>query len=168
MPYTVLIVDDQQTMLDLLKEVFTREAYHVLRATSAKEALSILEQKQADVIISDEKMPGMSGTEFLAIVKKKYPDIIRIILTGHANLDSAIRAINEGEVYRFFTKPCNMTDLTVTIRQALQQKDLMEQNRRLLETVRRQSLSIKNLEKRYPGIAKIKKDPGGAIIIDEE
>jgi two-component system probable response regulator PhcQ len=168
MPHTVLVVDDQQPVLDLLREALQRESYQVFCAASAEEALPILSRQQIDVIISDEKMPGMSGTEFLATVRKKYPETIRIILTGHANLNSALRAINEGEVYRFFTKPCNLIDLTVTIRQALQQKELLKENQRLLDIVRKQSLSIKAMEKRYPGISKVKRDPGGAIIIDED
>jgi DNA-binding NtrC family response regulator len=168
MPHSILVVDDQQSILDMLKIFLLRESFQVLCSLSGEEGLKILSRQPVDVIVSDEKMPGMSGTEFLAIAKEKYPDTIRIILTGHANLDSAIRAINEGEVYRFFTKPCNMTDLTVTIRQALQQKDLMQENKRLLDIVRRQSLSIKAMERRYPGISKVKRDANGAIIIDED
>jgi two-component system probable response regulator PhcQ len=72
-----------------------------------------------DVVISDEKMPGMSGSEFLSLVRQEYPDTIRIILTGYGSLESAIRAINEGEIYRLFTKPCNVIDLAITIRLAL-------------------------------------------------
>jgi len=168
MPHTILAVDDQQPLLDLLREALQRESYQVFCAASAEEALTILSRQQIDLIISDEKMPGMSGTELLTIVRKKYPEIIRIILTGHANLNSALRAINEGEVYRFFTKPCNLVELTVAIRQALQQKDLLKENQRLMDMVRKQSLSIKTMEKRYPGISKVKRDPGGAIIIDDD
>jgi len=168
MPHTVLVVDDQELLRDILKETLQRESYQVFCAVSAEEALPILSRQQIDVIISDEKMPGMSGTELLTIVRKKYPDTIRIILTGHANLNAALRAINNGEVYRFFTKPPNLIELIVTIRQALQQKDLLKENQRLLDMVRKQSLSIKSMEKRYPGISKVKRDPGGAIIIDED
>lgn len=168
MPHTILAVDDQQPLLDLLREALQRESYQVFCAASAEEALTILSRQQIDLIISDEKMPGMSGTELFTIVRKKYPEIIRIILTGHANLNAALRAINEGEVYRFFTKPCNLIELTVAIRQALQQKDLLKENQRLMDMVRKQSLSIKSMEKRYPGISKVKRDPGGAIIIDED
>ena len=168
MAHTILVVDDEPPILEMLKAYLGQKSFQVYCALSAEEALPILSRQRIDLIISDLKMPGMSGTEFLAITKNKYPDIIRIILTGHANLDSAMRAINEGEVYRFFTKPCNMTDLTVTIRQALQQKDLMAENKRLLEIVQRQSLSISALEKRYPGISKVKRDVDGAIIIDED
>lgn len=168
MAHTILVVDDQQPVLDLLRETLRRESYQVFTAVSAEEALPILARQPIDLIISDEKMTGMSGTEFFTIVRKRYPDTVRIILTGHANLNSALRAINEGEVYRFFTKPCNLIELTVAVRQALQHKDLVKENQRLVDMVRKQSLSIKTMEKRYPGISKIKRDPGGAIIIDED
>lgn len=168
MAYNILVVDDEQMILDLLKEALQRESYQVFCAGSAEEALPILSQHPIDVIISDEKMPGMSGTEFLSIVCKKYPDAVRIILTGHATLNSALRAINEGEVYRFFLKPCNLIELTVTVRQALQQKKLFMDNRRLLEIVQKQALSLEAMEKRYPGITQVKRDAEGAIIIDED
>ena len=112
-------------------------------------------------------MPGMTGTQFLAVVRKEYPDTIRIILTGHASLESAMHAINEGEIYRFFTKPCNLVDLSVTIRHALQQKYLKKENKRLAKIVEQQSFSIRKIEKKYPGITKVKRDSGGAIIIDD-
>jgi len=168
MPHTILVVDDQQPLLDLLREALEREFHQVFCAVSAEEALSVLARQPIDVIISDEKMPGMSGTKLLAIARQKYPETIRIMLTGHANLNSALRAINEGEVYRFFTKPCNLIELTVAVRQALQHKDLLKENQRLLDMVRKQSLSIQSMEKRYPGISKIKRDPSGAIIIEED
>ena len=91
-----------------------------------------------------------------------------MILTGHASLDSAIRAINEGEVYRFFIKPCNVFDLAMTIRQAIKLNDLMKESRRLLKIVKRQSALIESLESQYPGITKIKRDAEGDIVIDDE
>ena len=112
-------------------------------------------------------MPGMTGTQFLAVVRKDYPDTIRIILTGHASLESAMRAINEGEIYRFLTKPCNLVDLSVTIRQALEQKYLKNENIRLAKIVKQQSFSLGEIEKKYPGITKVKRASGGAIIIDD-
>ena len=107
MKHNVLIVDDDPAVRDVVREAFSAEPYALLIAGSADDALDIMSRTQADVVISDEKMPGMSGSEFLSIVRKKYPDTIRIILTGHADLEAAIRAINEGEIYRFFRKPCN-------------------------------------------------------------
>ena len=167
MNHSILVVDDETIIRNMMIDLFSREPYGILSAGSAKEALGILSREQVDVVISDEKMPGMSGSEFLAVVRKKYPETIRIILTGHASLESAIRAINEGEIYRFFTKPCNMIDLAVTVRQALQQKDLLEENQRLLKLVKRQSGIIEAMEKEYPGITKVKRNASGAIIIDD-
>jgi DNA-binding NtrC family response regulator len=90
---------------------------------------------------------------FLEKPSSANPKSIRIILTGHANLKSALHAINQGEVYRFFTKPCNLTELTATTRQALKQKSLLKENQRLMDMARKQSLSIQTMEKRYPGIS---------------
>jgi len=167
MDYSILVVDDHKIIRDMLENSLSRESYIVHSADSAKEALKILSKEPIDVVISDEVMPAMTGTEFLAVVRKDYPDTIRIILTGHASLESAMRAINEGEIYRFLTKPCNLIDLSVTIRQALQQKHLKNENKRLAEIVKQQSFSLGEIEKKYPGITKVKKDSGGAIIIDD-
>ena len=162
----VLIVDDDSALRDMMKEAFAREPYEVLIASSANEALALLTQGTVDVVISDEIMPGLSGSEFLAIVRKKYPDTIRMILTGHANLESAIRAINEGEIYRFFTKPCNMIDLAITVRQALQHKEALNESERLQKVVEKQSAIIEDIEEKHPGISSVKRTSDGAIIID--
>lgn len=167
MQYTILIVDDEPFITEILAEALSREPYVILTAGSAEDALRLLDQRQVDVIISDEKMPGMSGSEFLAVVRKKYPDTIRMILTGHGSLESAMRAINEGQIYRFFTKPCNVLDLAMTIRKAIQQNDLKKEIQRLLSIEKRQSAFIKTLEKQYPGITKVNRDSRGEIIIDD-
>ena len=167
MQHKVLIVDDDPTIRDLLKDVLSLEPYAILSAGSAEEALAMLAQESVDVVISDEKMPGMSGSEFLSVVRQDYPDTIRMILTGHASLETAIRAINEGEIYRFFTKPCNVFDLAMTTRQALHQKDLQRESQRLLKMAKRQLAFIKSLEKEYPGITRVKKDAKGEIVLDK-
>lgn len=167
MQYTILIVDDEPFITEILTEALSREPYVILSAGSAEDALRLLAQRQVDVIISDEKMPGMSGSEFLAVVRKEYPDTVRMILTGHGSLESAMRAINEGQIYRFFTKPCNVLDLAMTIRKAIQQNDLKKEIQRLLSMEKRQSAFIKTLEKQYPGITKVNRDSGGEIIIDD-
>ena len=158
MRHNVLIVDDEPTITNLLKDVFSSEPYGILSADSAEEALSLLDREPVDVVISDEKMPGMSGTEFLTVVRQKYPDTIRMILSGHANFESAIQAINEGEIYRFFTKPCNVFDLALTIREALKKKDLMEEIQRLVKMVKEQATYIEALEKEYTDMTQITKD----------
>ncbi|MBN2125548.1 MAG: response regulator [Deltaproteobacteria bacterium] len=164
----VLLVDDDQAFRERLEDALQREPYTLLTAPSALEALEVLARFEVDVVVSDEKMPHMTGSEFLTLLKGRYPDTIRIILTGHACLDAAIRAVNHGEIYRFFTKPCRFYDLAITIRQAIRQKELQEENRRLLERVRRQQGIIRGLEDRYPGITLIRKDGAGQILLDEE
>jgi two-component system probable response regulator PhcQ len=166
MPYSVLIVDDQAEIRHLLEKALARENYRLFSAASAAAGLEILATQPVDVVLSDHKMPGMTGTEFLAVVRRRYPDTIRIILTGHASLETAIRAINEGEIYRFFTKPCNLVDLSVTIRQGLQQRALHRENTRLKKIVDRQNTTLDALEKRSPGITTVKRDADGNVIID--
>ncbi|MFH1749250.1 MAG: response regulator [Planctomycetota bacterium] len=142
MSHTVLLLDDEPNVLAGLTRVLRKESYEILTANSAVEAAQLLEDNDVDLIVSDEEMPGMSGTEFLARVARDYPDIVRIVLTGHPSLPAALRAINEGKVYQFFTKPCNEIDLAITIRRALEQKDLKEKSRELLEVTKRQSALI--------------------------
>jgi len=118
----VLLVDDEPLITTTLKRVLRKEPYDICTANSGAEALQILARKPVDVIVSDERMPGMSGSEFLAVARQQYPDTARIILTGQANLEAAIRAINEGAICRFLTKPCKEDDLTLAIGEALRQK----------------------------------------------
>ena len=167
MQHTILIVDDEPTITAVLRDAFSREPYVILSAGCAEEALPILDRKEVDVVISDEKMPGMSGTEFLAVVRKKYPDSIRMILTGHASLEAAVRAINEGEIYRFFSKPCNVLDIALSVRQALQRRDLRKENQHLLGLQKQQFAMIEKLERQYPGITKVNKDSKGEVLIDD-
>ncbi|MFQ5462353.1 MAG: response regulator [Phycisphaerae bacterium] len=142
MSHTVLLVDDEPNVLKALTRVLRKEAYRILTADSAEQAAERLQDQYVDLIVSDEEMPGMSGTEFLARVAEQYPDTVRIVLTGHPTLPAALRAINQGKVYQFLTKPCNEIDLAITIRRALQQKDLLAKSRDLLEVTQRQSVLI--------------------------
>lgn len=168
MNYTVLIVDDQELIRDLLEDALERERYTVLSAASAEHALAVLESHPVDVVISDEVMPGMAGSDFLAIVRRKYPETIRMMLTGHAHLDSAISAINAGEVYRFFTKPCNVVDLMVSIKQGLHQKALERENRKLSRLLQEKRACEESLKEQHPEIFQVKRDASGAVIIDDE
>ena len=142
MSHTVLLVDDEPNVLDGLTRALRKEPYQIVTSNSAEEAAALLEDHSVDLIVSDEEMPGMSGTEFLGRVAERYPDTVRIVLTGHPTLPAALRAINAGKVYQFFTKPCNEIDLAITIRRALEQKDLLAKSRDLLEVTKRQSALI--------------------------
>jgi len=142
MSHTVLLVDDEPNVLAGLARVLHKESYTILTAQSAEEAARVLETGSVDGIVSDEEMPGMSGTEFLARLAAERPDTVRIVLTGRPTLPAALRAINEGKVYHFFTKPCNEIDLAITIRRALEYRDLTAKARALLEVTKRQSVLI--------------------------
>jgi two-component system, probable response regulator PhcQ len=112
-------------------------------------------------------MPGVSGSQFLASVRKQFPHTIRMILSGQASLEAAVRAINEGEVYRFFLKPCNATDLIFTVQQALAHKRLEEQSRRLLREYQRQAETLARVEHNSPGLLRLDTDEHGAVMVSE-
>ena len=160
----VLFVDDDLNFTRAIKRSLRQEPFEVLTANSAAEGLEILEKKPVDVIVSDERMPGMSGSEFLAVVRRRYPRTTRILLTGYATLDAAVRAINDGEIYRFLTKPCHSQDLAQIIRNALARRDHdPEPSGEDMDI----AVLMERLEQDYPGITRLKVDETGAIILDD-
>ncbi|MBC7962279.1 MAG: response regulator [Steroidobacteraceae bacterium] len=163
----ILLVDDETNVLSALKRALFDEPLEIVTSTSAEEALDIMLEQQFKVVVSDERMTGMQGSEFLALVHEQYPDTVRILLTGHATLEAAMKAVNEGEIYRFFSKPWNDNDLRFALRSAIEKFDLEAENRRLLAAVRQQSLEIKVLEKRYPGITRVEKDSHGVFVLPD-
>lgn len=164
---TILIVDDESHVISAIKRVFMDEAVKIYSAESAYEAMEILKMHPIKVVISDERMPEISGSEFLATVREQFPDVIRIMLTGHASIEAAMKAINKGEIYRFFTKPWDDMELRFAVRAAIDRYNLEEENRRLLGIIKRQALNIKLLEKQFPGITKLDKDESGRIMLPD-
>ncbi len=163
----VLLVDDDARVTEALQRVLSQEGYEISSANSAEEALEILRQKSVDVIVSDEQMPGLSGSEFLTIVRHSYPDIVRIILTGQASLEAALRAINKGEVYRFLTKPCNRQDLANAIEHGLEQKGHVAGPSRSRTGGKRSSAPREELEIDATGIMRLNRDSCGTIILED-
>jgi DNA-binding NtrC family response regulator len=163
----VLLVDDEVHIVDGLRAALRRYPFQVHIATSGAQALKVLDDHAIDVVVSDEQMPSITGSELLGIVRQRYPQTLRIILTGQASLDAAIRAINEGEVYRFLTKPCSPVDLALTIQRALQLRNLARHSARLLARTRAQDRILQDLEHRHPGISDVKRNVHGAIMVDE-
>ncbi|PAU65757.1 secretion system protein E [Pseudomonas sp. PIC25] len=146
-PYKLLLVDDEPGILAALRRVFQRENYELHFARNANEALKILEAKPVELIISDFMMPGMNGSELLSQVRERWPDTIRIMLTGHANTDAVLGSIKDGAVYRFILKPWNDDDLRLTIALALEQYELMRRNRALEQENRKQHRDLETLAK---------------------
>jgi diguanylate cyclase (GGDEF)-like protein/PAS domain S-box-containing protein len=115
---TLLIVDDEPHILAALQRVLAEEGYRVLAATSGHEGLELLATNPVQVILSDQRMPEMSGTEFLSRVKVLYPDTVRMVLSGYAELETVVRAVNEGAIYKFFGKPWDAEQLRAQISDA--------------------------------------------------
>ena len=107
---TVLFVDDEEQVLKSLKRGFLDEPYKKLFAISGKDALEILEKKEIHVIVTDMRMPEMNGLELLKIVKEKYPDVVRMVLSGYAQISTLLTVINQGEIFKFITKPWKLEE----------------------------------------------------------
>ena len=131
---TLLIVDDEANVLKSVKRLLFDADYRVLTAGSGQEGLKVFENEPSiQLVISDYRMPEMTGVEFLQRVKELYPDTIRIILSGYADVAAIVEAINDGHVYKFIGKPWNDQDLLTTIMRAFEQYSLVQENRRLNE-----------------------------------
>jgi EAL domain-containing protein (putative c-di-GMP-specific phosphodiesterase class I)/CheY-like chemotaxis protein len=115
---TLLLVDDETNILSALKRLLRRDGYEILAAGSAKEGFELLATHEVQVILSDQRMPEMNGTEFLARVRELYPDTIRIVLSGYTDLNSITESINRGSIYRFLTKPWDDDMLRQHVREA--------------------------------------------------
>ncbi len=128
---TLLIVDDETNVLKSLKRLLLDTDYKILMAESGEEGLKLFEDNEIHVVISDYRMPGMNGVEFLRLVKEKSPDTIRLILSGYADAVAIVDAINEGQVYRFITKPWNDQELLTTIINTFDHYTLQKENEKL-------------------------------------
>ena len=152
--HTILCVDDEVGILNSLKRLFRRDKYRVLTALSGEDGLKVLSENEVHLVLSDQRMPGMSGTEFLAEVKENYPDIIRIVLTGYTEVDSITASINKGHVYKLILKPWNDQDLRLEVKQGLYQYALSESNKRLHEKVLQQNEELKKMNEGLERIVK--------------
>lgn len=143
--HTVLLVDDEENILNALNRVLRKEGYRILTAISGTDGLSIIDREKITLVLSDHRMPGMEGVEFLSEVRKRSPDTIRMMLTGYADMQAVVSAINRGEVYRFITKPWNDEEIKLILRDAIRQYELVQENRDLQELTQRQNLILKDL-----------------------
>ena len=152
--HTVLCVDDEQSIINSIKRLVRKENYRLLTANSGRDGLNILADNDVQIVISDQRMPEMNGTEFLKQVKELYPHVLRIILSGYTEVDSITEAINEGSVYKFFLKPWNDHNLKLEIRQALEQYDLIQANKHLHEKVIAKNNELKNINDNLEAVVK--------------
>lgn len=127
----LLLVDDEENIAASLVRLLRRDGYTILRANSGQDGLDLLAQHKVGVIVSDQRMPGMTGTEFLIKVKELYPDTVRIVLSGYTELNSVTDAINRGAVYKFLTKPWEDDLLRANVEEAFQRYEMRAENIRL-------------------------------------
>lgn len=168
--HRILILDDEENVLNSLRRTLRGESFDVMTTTNPQEAVTHAERGDVSLIISDHQMPLMTGVELFKKIKTMNPAIIRIMLTGKADLEDTIHAINDGEVFRFIRKPWDDIELKITIRHALMQYDLWAQNQMLKSEVKKQNDILSTLENEYPGITKRGEMKGGkeVFIIKEE
>jgi two-component system probable response regulator PhcQ len=117
-PVTLLIVDDEPAILKALQRIVRDDGYKVLTALDAEEALRLVASESVDIVLSDMDMPGMTGLDLMVRLRRNHPSAVRLLLTGRGTLAAAVGAINDGEVYRFMTKPWDIDELREVLRQA--------------------------------------------------
>jgi len=149
---TILLVDDDLAILTMLFRALHKEPYEILYASSAPEAIQEMESHDVDVLVSDDRMPGIQGSDFLAQIRILFPGTVRIMLTGIVTPESMAKAVNNGHVFLYLTKPCPPEILAEAIRQALAQKVLFDRCREALRLLSRQTLVLKQLAQSHPAM----------------
>jgi two-component system, response regulator PhcR len=153
--HTLLVVDDEPDVVQSLQDLLRRE-YRVLGATRARDGLRLLHEQPIHIVMTDQRMPEITGVDFLRSVRRDQPEAIRLLFTGYADIKAVIDAINEGHVYRYITKPWDPDELLTILRQAGEQYDLLQERQRLLDDLCRknQELEQANAELRQANILK--------------
>ena len=133
--HNLLVIDDEVEITKTLFRQFRRK-YNVYVANSAENAFPIMEEKNIQVILSDQRMPGMTGVDFFSKIKEKYPDALKLLITGYSDIEAVIGAINEGQVFRYLTKPWKPEELDSVIKEAFDKYELITNNRLLVKKLK--------------------------------
>lgn len=173
--YRLMIVDDEENILHSLRRTLSKQKeWEIVTYSDPLEAIDIANSSSFDLFLSDYRMPGMNGVEFLVETKEFNPNAMRIILSGATDFNGLMDAINKAEIYRFISKPVDAHELIMTINQALQFNEVLKENRILAEKVRaqkneldRREVALKNLAEEHPLIAKVNWNDDGSIMLDE-
>ncbi len=171
----IMLVDDEENVLRALRRVLATEPWEIELFTEPEEALRRAATTPFDLVLSDYRMPRMDGIVFLGAFKELRPEAIRLILSGYADLEAVIDAINHAEIYRFISKPWQNYDLKAILAEALTHRDLLLENARLADRVRaqdailnRQRVELERLEKEHPGITQVEWAVDGSIQLRPE
>ena len=146
--YSILYIDDEEQNLTSFKSTFRRD-YRIHVAASGEQALEIMENHNIQLVITDQRMPDMTGIDFLEKIVPLYPDCMRMIMTGYSDMEAVIQAINKGNIYRYISKPWNREDLKISIDSALEVYNLKWQNKHLIDNLKEanQTLEQKVMER---------------------
>src|SRR5215203_3298794 len=139
--HTILVVDDEPNVVKSVQDLL-RYDYRVLGATSAEEGLKIMEENEVHCVMTDQRMPETTGVEFLTHVRGEHPDAMRLLFTGYADIRAVIEAINQGNVFRYITKPWDPDELEAVIRQACERYDLIVERKKLLDMLQVQNREL--------------------------
>ncbi|MDD2883774.1 MAG: response regulator [Dechloromonas sp.] len=142
---TLLFVDDEPGILSALRRLFRPHGYRIFIAEGGAAGLAVLEQENVDLVISDMRMPEMDGAAFLKQVRERWPGIMRILLTGYADITSTVSAINEGQIYRYVAKPWDDNEILGVVREAIERQRLEAENQRLNTLIQAQNEALKQL-----------------------
>jgi DNA-binding NtrC family response regulator len=177
------MVDDEPNILSSLRRLlaavpvdhFDGEKPELTISTDPNEALQLFDDHRFDLVISDLRMPIMDGVTMLSAMAERQPQVARILMSGYADLDAIIGAVNDAQVFRFIPKPWHEREVKLAVTQALQMRTLLLENERLANMVRsqkgvmtKQEAELRRLEAEHPGITRIKRDETGAILIDDD
>ena len=162
--HTILVVDDEEFSIENIQRVLSDENYNIITVSNGQKGLDILKKHQVSMVICEYKIPLMNGLEFLEKVRIIYPDILTIMMTDHADIELAIKAINEAGVYKFLLKPWDDIDFKNTIKKTLESLQVIKKRDGLIRKVKTHEATLKDLEKRYPGITKVERDEDGCIL----
>lgn len=167
MPHTVLLVGGDGSALEGVKRALRDQTHHVLVAESAAAAFEALAGTPVDAIVVDTEAPGVPGSDFLRRVEEAAPTSVRLVVAGEPSLAAIMRAVDEGQVHRFFLRPCNAVDVAVTVRHGLERRDLLAESRRLLQAVRRQAAVLEELDREVRGLDRHSRDPAGQVALSD-
>ncbi len=153
--HTLLVVDDEPDVVQSVHDLL-RLDYRVLGATRAPDGLRLMEEEEVHIVMSDQRMPGMSGVEFLSRIRRQHPLAVRLIFTGYADLRAIIDAINQGHVYRYITKPWDPDELQATIRQAADHYDLVAERVRLVKELQEKNQALEQANRELSAANELK------------
>jgi len=150
--YGILLVDDEPAILAALRRTLRGRGYRIFTADNPVQALKLLDRERVDLVVSDVDMPQMTGTDLVSRIRVAFPHVVRILLTGRGTMEAALKAINDGEVHRFLTKPWDEDELRTTIAQALERLEELRRAQVADRLAARRRMLLNDLEREHPGI----------------